>query len=153
MGEVRVNLPSVLKGRRGVVLDTMVFIYLFEDHPRLGAVCEALLEEAAKGFFSGAVTPIAAAELLVKPLKARQVEIAERYRRVLRYMTNIIPCEFTLETGFLAGALRAKYKMPLPDMMQAAAALRTGSKTLITNDRDLLRVEEIRVLILDDLAA
>ena len=32
-----------LEGRQGVVIDTMVFIYLFEDNPTFGDLCEYLV--------------------------------------------------------------------------------------------------------------
>ncbi len=55
------------------------------------------------------------------------------------------------EVGWMAGALRAKYKLPLPDMIQAAFALQSARPSLLTNDRTLRRVEEVDVFLLDDL--
>ncbi len=141
---------TALKGVRQAVLDTMVFIYLFEDDPVYGAPCERLLKEAAVGVFSGIVTPITMAEILVKPLKNKRSDIADRYRQALRNLPNVQPCVFNLETGMMAGALRAQYGFPLPDAMQAAAALQGGG-VLVTNDRALKRIKEVRVILLSDL--
>jgi predicted nucleic acid-binding protein len=52
----------------------------------------------------------------------------------------------------MAGSLSAKYGLPLSDMFQAAAALAQPAKTIITNDRDIQRVREIDVFLLNDLA-
>jgi len=43
MGGEGMKLPKRLAGRKGVVLDTMIFIYLFEDSPQFASVSEFLL--------------------------------------------------------------------------------------------------------------
>lgn len=151
MGQAPVKLPRALRGREHVVLDTMVFIYLFEDSPVYAGACEALIAAAAGGEFSGAVTPITAAELLVKPLRQGRHDIADRYRTALRSMANITMAGITPETGQLAGALRAKYGLPLPDMLQVASALDAPHPTLVTNDRRLSRVLEVDLFLLEDM--
>jgi len=78
-----------------------------------------------QGFFSGVVTPITAAEILVKPLTKKRLSIADRYRMAIR---------------------------SLPDMFQAAVALSFPARTLITNDRALRKVREVRILLLDELS-
>ena len=141
-----------LDGRQGVVIDTMVFIYLFEDHPAFGDICENLLNQIKVGVFSAIVTPITAAEVLVKPLQKGQLSIADKYRNAIRNMPNISNIKFDVEIGFMAGSLRAKYGLPLPDMFQIAAALAQPANAIITNDRDIQRVQETDVFLLSDLA-
>jgi predicted nucleic acid-binding protein len=62
-------------------------------------------------------------------------------------LPNIKLCDVSWKTGILAGALRAKYRMPLPDMFQAACAIEHGG-VLITNDKVLKKVSEIDVVLL-----
>ena len=140
-----------LDGRRGVVIDTMVFIYLFEDHPAFGDICENLFNQIEVGVFSAIVTPITAAEVLVKPLKKGQMSIADKYRNAICNMPNISNIKFDVEIGFMAGSLRAKYGFPLPDMLQVAAALAQPANAIITNDRNIQRVRETDVFLLSDL--
>ena len=141
-----------LAGRTGVVLDTMVFIYLLEDIAPYADLCQGLLQEVANGSFQAALSPITAAELLVKPLKEQRPDIADRYRAALRSLPNLVLTSLDVETGFMAAALRAKYGLPLPDMMQVALALQYPRPTLVTNDRALKKIEEVEVVLLDDLA-
>ena len=138
-----------LDGRQGVVLDTMIFIYLFEDHPAYAELCEHILDQMSRGLFSGVVTPITAGEILIKPLQQRQFSVADRYRAALQSLPNVILTSFDVDIGFMAGSLRAQYGLPLPDMFQAATALYYPARTLITNDKDLQRVKEIDVFLLD----
>ena len=51
----------------------------------------------------------------------------------------------------MAGSLKAKYGLPLPDMFQVAAALAQPANAIITNDRDIQRVRETDVFLLSDL--
>jgi len=97
------KLPKRLARRKGVVLDTMNFIYLFEDSPHFGSVSEFILEQVGLGKFESAVTPITAAELMVKPLQIKRYDLAERYRLALRSMQNVVSVAMSFETGLLAG--------------------------------------------------
>lgn len=150
MGRAVVRLPPGLMGCRGAVLDTMVWIYLFEDHPRFGSLCEGLLKRAAAGDFAGIVTPVTLAEIIVKPLRAGRMDLADTYRAVLRNCPNVTICGLSGETGAMAGALRAKYGLPLPDMLQCACAMEQGGM-LITNDTALRKVRDIRVILMDEI--
>lgn len=140
-----------LRGREGVVLDTMLFVYFFEDTSRLADACGTLFESMAGGLFEGVATPITMAELLVKPLKENRPDIATRYRNALASMPNLRLSEIDPMLGCIAGALRAKYNLPLPDMLQLATAALSARPTLITNDTALKRVEDAEVFLLEDL--
>lgn len=140
-----------LAGRTGIVLDTMLWIYLFEDHPQFGAVCEQLVEKLGDGFFGGVVTAVTAAELLVKPLKQDRADIADSYRDALRGIPNLEMVGISPACGFMAGALRARYGLPLPDMIQAAVALQAERPMLVTNDKALCKVSEVDVVLLEEL--
>ena len=145
-----VKTSASLKGVRGVVFDTMVLIYLLEDHPVYAAVCEKLFAWAEAGAFTGAVSPVTMAELVVKPLRAGRADLADRYQAALRNLPNVTLCGISWQTGVMAGALRAKYGLALPDLIQVACAMENGG-TLVTNDKVLKRVSEVHVVLLDEL--
>ena len=134
------------------MIDTTIWIYLFEDHPRLARACERLVGEMGAGAFAGVVTPITLSELLVKPLRMGRPDVADRYRMALRTTVGLTLRPLDAEAGWVAGALRAKYGLPLPDMFQAAAAMREPAACLVTDDKDLRKVTEIQVILVDDLA-
>ena len=145
------RLPRNLKGRSGVVLDTMFFIYLFEDHDKYASICEELLLNIERGTFSGVVTPVTMAELVIKPLKAERLDVARSYRGSIMGFPNMEQSVVDADVGWMAGVLRAKYGFALPDMIQVASALQYPTPTIITNDRDLKKVDEVEVVLLDDL--
>jgi predicted nucleic acid-binding protein len=148
-----VRLPASLKKRSGVVLNTMVLIYLFEDHDTYGSVCEGIVDAVASGAFSAVVTPITIAELVVKPIESGRSDIADAYRAAVASMTNVSVAAIDERVGAMAGALRARYRKPLPDMMQVAAALAYERPAIITGDKALKKVGEVDVFLLDDLRA
>ena len=54
-------------------------------------------------------------------------------------------------TAQRAAELRAAYRLLTPDALQLTVALEAGCEALLTNDRTLKRVTELRVLVLDEL--
>jgi len=149
MGTKALSRFKELDGKKGVVIDTMVFIYLFEDHPDYAGVCEHIIKRMSTGIFTGIITPITSAEILVKPLKQKQFSVADRYRSAIRNIPNVTLPGINTEIAFMAGSLKAKYGMLLPDMFQAAMALYFPAHALITNDRAMEKVKEIDIFLLD----
>jgi hypothetical protein len=49
----------------------------------------------------------------------------------------------------MAGALRVKHSLPLPDMFQAAAAMLSDTPILVTNDKALRKVKDVTLLSLE----
>jgi len=143
------KIPDGLKNRKGVVIDTTVFIYLFEDDPHFGEVSEFILHQVEENVFQAVVTPITAAEIITKPLRMNRPDLADRCRSGLRRLKNVKHVDIPYPAGEIAGALRAKYNLPLPDLMQAAVAMQSDRPALITNDRNLRRIKEIDVFLLD----
>ena len=101
--------------------------------------------------FEAIITPVTAAELMAKPVRAKRPDIADRYRTAMAHLDNTSRCSLSWNTGCMAGALRARYGLPIADMFQVALAMETGSCALITNDEALRRVEDVPVVLLDDL--
>ncbi|MCX7001952.1 MAG: PIN domain-containing protein [bacterium] len=143
-------MPSGLRGCRGAVLDTMLLIYLLENHAKYGGVCEWLFQQAEAGEYTGVITPVTMAEIVVKPLQCGRHDIADSYQTAICNAPNMCICDFSWKTGVMAGALRAKYNLLLPDMFQVASAMEHGG-VLISNDRVLRKIMEIRIILLDDL--
>ncbi|MBN2414744.1 PIN domain-containing protein [bacterium] len=141
------TLPETLRRREGVVIDTNIWIYLLQDHPRFGSTADFIITRAQEGEFTAVITPITVAELLTGPLRDGRMDLADRIRSGLRGLAGVRPVDLPFEAGEVAGALRAKYGLPLPDMMQAAVAMRSARPAIITNDRQLQRVEEVEVFL------
>jgi len=139
------KIPEGLQKRDGVVIDTTVFIYLFEDHPRYGLIAEYIIEQIENNIFKAVITPVTVAEIIVKPLSLNRPDLADRCRNALHRFKNITIVDFSYKAGELAGALKAAYNLPLPDMIQAAISMQYSSPALITNDKAMASIKEIDV--------
>lgn len=51
-----------------------------------------------------------------------------------------------------AARLRASYNLRLPDALQVATAVYAGCDAFLTNDRQLQRVQELQVIVLEEIS-
>jgi predicted nucleic acid-binding protein len=72
--------------------------------------------------------------------------LAGRYYEALSSGPNWQVRELTAEISFLAARIRIRYHLKLPDAIQIATAIQTGSSALITHDRDFYGVDEIKII-------
>lgn len=77
--------------------------------------------------------------------------LAARYQQILVGTQNVTSRYVKENVALTAADLRARYRLKTPDAIQLATAISEECEAFLTNDRDLRRVTEISVLILDDL--
>ena len=65
-------------------------------------------------------------------------------------MRGLTTFEIFHEVSEMASRLRATYSMKTPDAIQLAVGALYGATRFLTNDPDLRRVSEIKIVILDD---
>jgi predicted nucleic acid-binding protein len=137
-----------LQGKK-IALDTMIFIYAFEEHPVYLPLVKSFFREVERGRIITVTSTITLAECLVYPFRAKAIELAARYKILFRDFPHLSVIPVTEEIAERAAWLRAQYQMKTPDAIQLATALISSSQFFLTNDEDLPRVDEIQVLILD----
>ncbi len=148
------DLASALSGHARIGLDTSVFIYHLEQHPRYLTLTRALLEGVESGRWSACTSVVTVMELTVRPWQLGQPEVAYRYEAALAHFPNLTLVDVTRATARQAAQLRAAYRLRPADALQAAAALVHGATLLVTNDCDLARLSPVlSVLLLNDLLA
>lgn len=142
-----------LSGTR-LYLDSNVFIYAFEaqtDAVR-GATAQ-LLREVHAQHVSAVTSLISRAEVLVRPLRLKQGELADRYRALLSGAGAVVLYGVDESVVDRAAELRAEYPvLKLPDALHIATAMQVGCDAFVTGDRRLDVVSpRIAVLTLDRL--
>lgn len=147
---VRPALSRFLEKHRAFGVDTMVFIYHFQEHPRYVAATRAILSAWERGSHRGVTSVVTLAEVLVKPLRDGNKVAAEDYRRLLTTFPNLRLLDVSCDIAEAAARLRAAYGLPMPDMIQAATAVTAGASGFISNDPVFKRVQGLEVLILDE---
>lgn len=126
-----------------VLLDSAPVIYFLEGHPKLGARFAPLFEAQAAGRILFAATTVTLCEVLTGPLKAGNLSLARRYRKVFDTWRLV---DLDTDIAESAARLRATLGLKLPDAVQAASALAIDADALATHDRDFSRVSSLRIL-------
>jgi len=127
-----------------VLVDSAPVIYWLEAHPRHARRYARLFERQAAGEILFAITTTAIAEILTGPLGAGEEPLARRYRGVFESW-QVVPLSLDIAEG--AARLRARFRLKLPDAIQAASALAVGADALVTHDRDFRRIRGLNVIV------
>ena len=136
-----------------IAVDTAVFIYYIEEHPRFLAAVAPLFEAADAGRLVLVTSALTLLEVLVVPLRAGDGALAGHYEALLTSGRGIELAALDHEALRAAAEIRAATGARTPDALHRAAALRAGCETLVTNDRRLPAVPGLRVLQVSDYAA
>ena len=143
------RLLEFLKSHPAVGLDTSIFIYHLEDHPRYAPVTEIIFHSLEEGRNRGITSFLTLMEILVKPKVEDLLEVARDYEYYLTTFPNLTLFSFDLEIAKKASDLRAASKIKTPDAIQLATALHHGATGFLTNDRTFEKVTALEIAVLD----
>jgi len=146
-----VKLDDGLRGVSRLGFDTAPLIYLVELHPRYRIIVQEVVRRITDGHVNGIISVVTLSEVLVLPIRQGDQALRRRYRDILLGGTGFQISPIEVGTAERAAELRARHRIPLPDALQLATALSEGCEAFLTNDRQLARVTDLRVLVLDDL--
>jgi predicted nucleic acid-binding protein len=147
------GLVDELPGGTRVAFDADAIIYYVEEHDEFLSVVAPVFEMIAAGQLHAHVSAITLLEVLVGPLRSGLVDLANRYRAILRNGRQLSIDPFTAEVAEIAAELRAGLNLATPDAVVCASALSAGCTHLITNDDAFRRVGNLRVLIISEFAS
>lgn len=145
------RVRSFLEKHRVYVVDTMVFIYHFEDHKRYAETTQRLLEALENGTNQGLTSIVTLLEILVKPKREENWDAVRDYRDLLMTFPNLTMVPVDEACAQKASDLRAHYGLRTPDAIQIASALLGGATAYVTNDDQLKQVTELEVILLEEL--
>lgn len=137
-------------GRGPIALDTAIFIYFIEEHPRFLPLVEPIFAAIDGGRWEAVTSGLTLLETLVVPYRAGNAALAERYEALLTRSRGLRLVELDRPILRAAAQLRAVVRVATPDALQLAAALSARSSAYLTNDRTLPRVPGLRILQLRD---
>ena len=144
---------SALIADKLVAFDSAPLIYYIEEHSDYLSLVDELFDAFDSGLARGMTSVLTLHEVLVKPLRDGQPEIAEKYRQALANSTNValkLIDEATCET---AARMRAKYHwLRTPDALQIATAITHQADVIVTNDQKWRNLTEGNVVVLSSLA-
>jgi len=148
MGEIEKRCQELL-GRYSILgLDTMTFIYHFEENKDFLPFTRALFELIEEGRIEGKTSVITRLEILVKPREDGDELLADEYRLILENFPHLEVIPVDAEIADLASAIRANYKFRTPDAIQLATSILKGAQAFVTNDESLKKVKEVEVVVM-----
>jgi len=144
------KVAEALKGINRLFLDTPPIIYYVQGHPLYLPLMDFVFAKVSLGIIEVATSPITLAECLVLPLRMGNLDLAERFRRIITagFNTRYIGID---GVAYQAAELRARYNLTLLDAFQVAVALKARCDALLTNDEAFKRVHELTILLLNEL--
>ena len=144
------DLAAALRQHERIGVDTPIFIYHLEGTTHLAGLARVALDELAGGAFTGVTSVLTLMEIAVKPLQLGRPDIAEEYEILLANYPNLIIAALDRPTARRAAELRAEYRLRPADALQVAACLEQGATAFLSNDRELRRIADLQVRMLED---
>ncbi len=147
------RLRERLGGHAVIGLDTCIFIYHLEAHPRYQPLTQELLAGVQAGRQTAIASTVTVMELTVRPWQVDRPAVAREYEALLVHFPHLTLADVTRDVARRAAQLRARYRLRPVDALQVATTLVHGATAFVTNDRRLTRLAPVLdIIILDDFA-
>jgi predicted nucleic acid-binding protein len=139
-----------LRGHKRVLIDSSVWIYHFEQHPKFGTPATKAIANVEAGKFQGVVSELSLMELIVRPLQLGRQDVADEYELLLSHFPNVDLVPITREILLDAANLRAHYNVRTPDAILLATGLQAGATAAITNDIAWRKLPSLKIVLLTE---
>jgi predicted nucleic acid-binding protein len=147
---VGIGDPPDWRRARTLALDTSAFIYHLEAHPTHASRLRPIFRQIEGGRCRGVSSTLTFLEVLVQPYRTGDDERRAALAALLASFPGVTWIPLDLAVADRAASLRARYRLRTPDAIQLATAVHVSADVFLTNDRDLRRVEEVPVLLIDE---
>lgn len=146
------ELPKILKTHQKIGLDSMVFIYFFEDHLQYAPVCEQIFSNLEKGKNVATTSLLTYLEIINLPTKTNQDLLISEYENIIKNYPNLFTQNLNFDILNHTSRLINEFNIHTLDAIQIATASYFGAEVFFTNDKKLKKVEsEVGIYCLDDL--
>lgn len=148
---MELRLAKLLKGVDRIAIDTAPFIYFIEENKAYIDILDPLFTLIDDGHLTAYTSVVTLIEVLTKPIAEDNEKLVDRYSAILTNSAHMSVIDVDSSMAVEVARLRAKYHIKTPDAIQIATGIANGAKVFITNDINLKRVKEIKVIVLDEL--
>ena len=144
-------VSNALAGVQRTFFDTAPLIYFIEESPAYLERMKAILMLLDNGVFTGYTSVVTLTEILPLPMRVGDANLVQKHRDFLLHSRGLTLIKIDVPVALRAAELRSKYSLRTADAFQVASALSVNCDVFLTNDKQLRRVTELRVLVLDDI--
>ena len=134
-----------------IFLDSAPVIYFVENHPAYAPVLSEIFRRIDSGQLLAVTSPITLAECLVLPIRQGLTQLEANFQELIVRGNNTLFTAIDHSCAWQAAKLRAQYNITLADALQIATAMRVDCDAFLTNDAALLRVQDVKVLLVENL--
>lgn len=145
------KLATLLKGVESIFIDTSPFIYYIEEHEKYIEAVDPLFSYISQGRIIAYTSFITLIEVLTKPIEEKNKKLMRKYEDLLTNSKGLILADMDKNIAIESARLRAKYKIKIPDAIQVTSGMVNGAKAFITNDSNLKKIKEIKIIVLEDI--
>jgi predicted nucleic acid-binding protein len=145
------KIDIAFKSINRLFLDTGALIYYVDANPKYLALMDYIFNSFEVQKIRAVTSPITLAECLVIPIKEKDLVKQQKFIDILTLPEMADFININAEISIQASELRVKYNLKLPDALQIATAISSGCEAFLTNDKQLSRVSELQVIVIDEL--
>ena len=148
---MELKLVTILKEINAIFIDTAPFIYYIEEYEKYIEVVDTLFSYISRGHITAYTSYITLIEVLTKPIEEKDKRLVCKYEDLLTNSKSLILADIDKNIAVESAKLRVKYRIKIPDAIQVASGMVNGVNAFITNDCNLKKIKEIKVIVLDDI--
>lgn len=130
-------------------LDTNIFIYYFEQNISFGTKAKLIFDNLSSNKLKACTNITSLAEIISSP-KLTDAAVKET-RRLFFSIPNLEIYQVDEKIAIESARIRRKYSFRLLDTIQLATALNAKARVFITNDENLKKFKELKVILLKEL--
>jgi predicted nucleic acid-binding protein len=145
------RLQRILKNIDSIAIDTAPFIYYIEENNTYLEIIDGLFKLIADGNITAYTSVVTLIEVLTKPMEKENEDLSKKYEDLIANSEHLILIDIDRYVAVETAKLRAKYKIKIPDAIQLTAGIINNAEIFVTNDANLKKIREIKVITLDDL--
>lgn len=145
------SLADIINEVSVLFLDTAPVIYYTERVSNYLPLARPFFRRINAGVITAVTSPITLAECLVHPYRRDEKTLSEQFTALItsEIHTQFVP--INAEIADRAARLRVQYNFRLSDALQVATAVYANCDAFLTNDKQLTRIQELQVIVLDEL--
>lgn len=143
------RLKKDVAEHKTVGIDTGVFIRHFQGGP-MSELTSAVLGEIQSGSCEGVISSISLTELMVRPLREGEDDLADLYRVLIHEMPHLQTVSVDPRIASRAAEIRAAFNTGPTESLLLATAIESSATAFVTSDQGLKQVKGIKVMVLDE---
>lgn len=140
-------LVTTLLKLQPVFIDTAIFIYLFEDHPKYASIIQPVFDMLSTGKLNTVTSIFTVAEVLTRPIEEKDNELVKHYQEIFTQIKNLSVATPNYSVSIKAAEIRAQYKFGLIDSFQLALASEYKCGSFFTNDFKLKKCTDLKIIL------